>query len=55
LSLGEIPEDETVFLASAIFADGKEEGDKRSLQGIRSDRIQYQLKKKAQKKNGGQQ
>ena len=55
LSLGEIPADETVSLASAIFADGKEEGDKRSLQGIRSDRIQYQLKKKAQKKNGGQQ
>jgi len=55
LSLGEIPQDQTVFLGSAIFSDGKEEGDKRSLQGIRSDRMQYQLKKKAQNKNGGQQ
>jgi hypothetical protein len=55
LSLGEIPQDQTVFLGSAIFADGKEEGDKRSLDGIRNDRIQYQLKKKAQRKNGGPQ
>lgn len=53
--LGEIPQGKTVFLASAIFANGKEEGDQRSLEGIRKDRIQYQLKKKAQKKNGGQQ
>lgn len=53
--LGEIPQGKTLFLASAIFADGKEEGDQRSLQGMRKDRIQYQLKKKAQKKNGGQQ
>jgi hypothetical protein len=53
--LGEIPQDETVFLGSAIFADGKEEGDQRSLEGMRQSRIQYQLKKKAQGKNGGQQ
>lgn len=53
--LGEILERKTVFLASAIFADGKEEGDQRSLEGIRKDRIQYQLKKRAQKKNGGEQ
>lgn len=46
LSLGEIPQGKTVFLASAIFADGKEEGDQRSLQGIKSDRTHYQLKKK---------
>lgn len=55
LSLGEIPQNETVFLGSAIFADGKEEGDQRSLEGIKKDRIEYQLKKKAQKKNGGRQ
>ena len=53
--LGEVPQSETVFLGSAIFADGKEEGDERSLAGIRQTRTQYQLKKKAQQKNGGQQ
>ena len=53
--LAEVPENQTVFLGSAIFADGKEEGDQRSLAGIRQDRIQYQLKKKTDKKNGGQQ
>jgi hypothetical protein len=52
LFLGEIPENETVFLGSAVFADGKEEGDQRSLEGIRQVRIQHQLKKKAEKKNG---
>ena len=51
--LGEIPQGKTVFLASAIFADGKEEGDHRSLEGIKKDRIQHQLKKKAQNGNGG--
>jgi hypothetical protein len=55
LSLGEIPQGKTVFLGSAIFADGKEEGDQRSLKGIKSDRIQHQLKRKAQKENGGRQ
>lgn len=54
-SLAEVPKGKTVFLASAIFADGKEEGDRRSLEGIRKDRTQYQLKKKARTKNGGQQ
>lgn len=54
-SLGEIPHGQTVFLGSAIFADGKEEGDPRSLEGIRKDRIRHQQKKKAQEKNGGQQ
>jgi len=52
LFLGEIPQNETVFLGSAIFSDGKEEGDQRSLEGIRKVRIQHQLKKKAQKENG---
>ena len=55
-SLGEIPKGETLFLAAAIFADGKEEGDQRSLQGIRKRRSQYQLEKRAaQTKQGGQQ
>jgi hypothetical protein len=56
--LGEVLQNKPVFLGSAIFADGKEEGDKLSLEGIRKDRIQYQLKKKAQHKNvenGGRQ
>ena len=53
--LGEVLQNEPVFLGSAIFADGKEEGDQRSLEGIRQRRIQNQLKKKAQQKNGGQQ
>ena len=53
-SLAEIPQGKTVFLASAIFADGKEEGDRRSLEGIRKDRLRHQ-QKKAQEKNGGQQ
>lgn len=43
--LGEIPQGKTLFLGSAIFADGTEEGDQRSLEGMRKDRIQYQLKK----------
>ena len=53
--LGEVLQNEPVFLGSAIFADGKEEGDQRSLEGMRQGRIQYRLKKKAQQKNGGQQ
>jgi len=52
--LGEIPKEKTLFLGSAIFADGKEEGDQRSLEGIIKGRRQHQLTKKAQKQNGGQ-
>ena len=51
--LGEII-GEPFFLAAAIFADGKEEGDKRTLEGLRARRVQYQLKKKAEAKTGGQ-
>ena len=53
--LGEVPQNETVLLGSAIFADGKEEGDRRSLEGMKQVRTQHQLKKKAQKENGGRQ
>ena len=53
LALGEIL-GERVFLAAAIFEDGKEEGDRRSLLGIHKTRTSYQLKKKAEAKNGGQ-
>ena len=55
-ALGSILEGGTARLAAAIFADGKEEGDKHSLEGIkrrRADRQKQQLAKKA--KNGGQQ
>lgn len=53
-SLSEILQGETVFLAAAIFADGKEEGDKRSLDGIHKTRTQRPLKRKGQS-SGGQQ
>lgn len=55
LFLGEIPQNEIVFLGSAIFADGKEEGDRRSLDGIRKVRTQHQLDKKTPKEKGGPQ
>ena len=45
---------EPVFLAAAIFEDGKEEGDKRSLDGFRSRRTHDQPKKNAEVENGGQ-
>lgn len=54
LGLGEVL-GEPVFLAAAIFEDGKEEGERRSLVGIHKTRTSYQLKKKAEQKNGGQQ
>jgi len=55
-SLGEIMKGQTVFLASAIFADGKEEGDKRSLNGIKIHRRNFQQKQReAKTKNGGPQ
>lgn len=52
--LGEIMEGETVFLAAAIFSDGKEEGDKHFLEGIKKSRLHYQERRR-QEKNGGQQ
>jgi hypothetical protein len=54
-SLGEIMEGQTIFLASAIFADGREEGDKRSLDGIKVHRRQFQKRERQGKaKNGGE-
>lgn len=45
-----------VFLASAVFADGKEEGDKRSLDGFKVRRRNFQQKQReAKAKTGGQQ
>jgi hypothetical protein len=55
-SLGEILEGGTIRLAAAIFADGREEGEKRSLKGIKNSRAHYQKKQRAEKANkGGQQ
>lgn len=54
--LAEIIEGQTIFLASAIFADGKEEGDKRSLDGIKVHRRQFQQRgREGKAKNGGEQ
>lgn len=54
--LGAILEGQTVTLAAAVFADGKEEGHKRALDGIRKARLKFQDKRRAEKaQNGGQQ
>lgn len=54
-SLSEIMEGQTVSLAAAVFADGKEEGDKRSLDGFKVHRRHFQQKQRdAKAKNGGQ-
>lgn len=54
--LSMIMADETVFLAAAIFSDGKEEGDKGSLDGIKVHRQKYQQKQReAKAKKEGQQ
>ena len=54
-NFGAILEGETVVLAAAIFADGKEEGDKRFLNGIKISRRKYQEDRRQEKiKNGGQ-
>lgn len=45
---------EPVFLAAAVFEDGKEEGDKRALDGLRSSRLHDQRMKKAEKQKGKQ-
>jgi hypothetical protein len=53
--LGGIMEGQTVTLAAAVFADGKEEGDKWVLDGIKKSRDKFQEKQRAEKgKNGGQ-
>lgn len=45
---------EPVYLAAAVFEDGKEEGDKRSLDGFRARRAHDENKKKAEQPRGGQ-
>jgi len=55
-NLGSIMEGETISLAAAVFSDGKEEGDKRFLDGLKKSRLHYQQKRREEKaKNGGQQ
>ena len=58
MRLGAIMQGETVFLAAAIFADGREEGDKDTVEGIKSQRKNFQkgLRDGTIKilKNGGQ-
>lgn len=55
-SLSEIMEGQTVFLASAVFANGREEGDKRSLDGMKVHRRHFQQNLRDEKaKQGGQQ
>ncbi len=52
--LGSILEGETPFLAVAIFSDGKEEGDKESLDRLKKSRVHHQEKwRKEKAKNGG--
>ena len=54
-SLGGIMEGETINLAAAVFSDGKEDGDKGFLEGIKKARLKFQEKQRAEKaKNGGQ-
>jgi hypothetical protein len=45
---------EPVFLAAAVYEDGKEEGDKRSLDGFRASRTHDRSKKRAGERDGGQ-
>lgn len=49
-ALAEILEDSSLSLASAIFSDGKEEGDKRSLDGMKKDRAGYQKRKQSEER-----
>ena len=53
-NLASILEGGAVRLAAAIFSDGKEEGAKQSLEGIKRTRADFQKKQLAEKaKNGG--
>lgn len=55
-NLASILQGGAVRLAAAIFSDGKEEGAKQSLEGIKRTRDDYQKKQRAEKaKKGGQQ
>jgi len=54
-SLGTILEGQTISLAAAVFSDGKEEGERWALEGIKKSRIKFQETQRAEKpKNGGQ-
>lgn len=54
-NLGSIMEGEAVSLAVAVFADGKEEGDKRALYAFKKARANFQQSRREEKlKNGGQ-
>lgn len=54
--LGGIYEGPPITVAAAIFSDGKEEGEKRFLDGIRKGRLHDQEKRRTEKaKNGGPQ
>ena len=53
-NLGSIMEGETIFLAVAVFSDGKEEGDKHFLDGFKKSRIHHQENSRKEKaKSGG--
>ena len=55
-NLGSILEGETIILAVAIFSDGKEEGHKHYLNGLKKSRIHYQEKRRKENaKKGGPQ
>lgn len=54
--LGGIMEGETVALGAAVFSDGKEEGERLFLDGIKKSRAKFQEQQRAERtKNGGQQ
>jgi hypothetical protein len=55
-NLGSIMDEEPILLAVAVFSDGKEEGDKHFLDGLKKTRLKHQQKRREEKaKNGGQQ
>ncbi len=54
--LSAIMEGGTIRLAAAVFSDGKEEGEKWFLEGMKKSRLQYQQRRREERaKNGGQQ
>ena len=54
-NLGSIRVGEPLFLSAAIFADGKEEGDKITLRGIKLTRANFQKRQREDKaRKGGQ-
>ena len=55
-NLGSIIEGETIYLAVAVFSDGKEEGDTHFLEALKKTRLKDQQKRREEKaKNGGRQ